>query len=134
MSAPPVKIAVAGLVIGAMLLMLLGIAHVARQKQIITIGYQLSKATEELSRNQEANRRLRMEKSALTSPERIQALAKGLGMKQPGPEQIRVVRAKDQLAAQHAASPDSRMSPESDASRAAHVQARAARAQQSGSR
>lgn len=104
MSAPPVKIAVAGLVIGAMLLMILGIAHVARQKQIIRIGYQLSKATEELSRNQEENRRLRMEKSALTSPERIQALAEGLGMKQPGPEQIRVIRANDQLAAQQSGS------------------------------
>ena len=90
--APPVRIAVAGMIIAAMVASVLGIAHVARRQQVIGLGYELSRATEELSRQQEENRRLRLEKATLTNPERIRVLAQSLGMTQPGPDQIRVLR------------------------------------------
>lgn len=92
MNAPPVKIAVAGMAIVAVVLMILGVAHVARRQEIIRHGYELSRATEELARQQQDNRRLRAEKSTLTNPERIRALAEAMGMTQPGPDQIRVIR------------------------------------------
>ncbi len=92
MKAPPVRIAVIGMAVFALVLLTLGIAHVARRQQVIRLGYELSKATEELSRREEENRRLRLEKATLTNPDRIRRLAESLGMTQPGPAQIRVVK------------------------------------------
>jgi cell division protein FtsL len=90
--APTVKIAVSGMVVFAMAAAIIGIAHVARRQQVIQLGYQLSRATEALEREQEENRRLRLQKSILTNPARIEQLAESLGMTQPGPDQIRVIR------------------------------------------
>lgn len=95
----PVKIAVMGMSILALVLMILGIAHVDRRQQIIRYGYELSRATEELASRQEENRRLRLEKATLTNPERIRNLAESLGMTQPGPEQIRIIYRSDKIAA-----------------------------------
>ncbi len=92
MKVAPVRIAVVGMAIAAAIVMILGIAHVNRRQQVIHIGYELSRATEELTRLQDNNRRLRLEKSALTNPERIRRLAESLGMSQPGSSQIRVIR------------------------------------------
>lgn len=93
MKAPRVRIAVAAMAIFAMLVMGLGIAHVNRRQEVIRLGYLLSKASDELTRRQEENRRLRLEKSALTNPERIRRVAESLGMSQPGPAQIRIIAA-----------------------------------------
>ena len=98
MKAPPVRIAVVAMALIAALVMLLGIAHVNRRQEIVRTGYDLSRATEELARLQEENRRLRLEKSALTNPERVRRLAQALGMSRPGPTQIRVVKRRDQVA------------------------------------
>lgn len=108
MSAPPVKVAVAGMAVLALVAVLLGVAHVARRQEVIQLGYQLARATEELADNQEENRRLRLEKSILTNPERIRRLAESLGMTQPGPEQIRVIRVRSSTVARHghAAAPE----------------------------
>ncbi len=92
-----------GMVICAVVLMTLGIAHVARRQQVIRLGYELSKVIEELSRQEEENRRLRLEKSTLTNPERIRWLAESLGMTQPGPAQIRIVTNKKKVATNGAA-------------------------------
>lgn len=92
MRAPTVKVAVGGMVVFAMAAAIIGIAHVGRRQQVIQLGYQLSRATEALEREQEENRRLRLEKSILTNPARIEQLAESLGMTQPGPDQIRVIR------------------------------------------
>ena len=92
MKAPRVRIAVVAMAIFCLLIVGLGIAHVNRRQEVIQLGYDLSRATDQLSRMQEENRRLRLEKSALTNPERIRRLAKSLGMSQPGPSQIRVIR------------------------------------------
>ncbi|WP_428262633.1 cell division protein FtsL [Haliangium sp.] len=114
MSAPSVKIAVAGMVVFALLVAGLGVAHVARRQEVIQLGYQLAKATDDLAREQEENRRLRLEKSILTNPARIRHLAESLGMTPPGPDQIRVVRApaapSPELAAEPAAAPREPMS------------------------
>ena len=89
--APSVRIAVAGMAIAGLLVAVLGVVHVARRQQVIRMGYELTRATEELSQMQEENRRLRLEKATLTNPERIRWLAESLGMTQPGPDQIRVL-------------------------------------------
>ena len=93
MKAPPVRIAVVAMAIFGILVMGLGIAHVNRRQEVVRLGYELSRAIDELSKAQEENRRLRLEKSALTNPERIRRLATALGMGPPGPEQIRVIQA-----------------------------------------
>lgn len=98
MNAPPVRIAVIGMVVLALVLVTLGMAHVARRQQVIRYGYELSRALDELAREQEENRRLRLEKSTLTNPERIRRLAESLGMSPPGSDQIRVIRAGDEVA------------------------------------
>ena len=95
MKAPRVRIAVVAMTVFGALVLGLGIAHVNRRQEVVRLGYELSRATDELSRLQEENRRLRLEKSALTSPERIRRLATTLGMGPPGPEQIRVITAPD---------------------------------------
>lgn len=98
MTARPVKVTVAAMIATAVLAVLVGVAHVGRRQEIIRLGYELAKATEELAKQQEENRRLRLEKSTLTSPDRIERLAESLGMVQPRPEQIRVVRRGDKVA------------------------------------
>jgi cell division protein FtsL len=65
--------------------------HVSRRRDVVRLGYELSAATAQLRHAQEENRRLRLEKSVLTQPDRIEGLAAGLGMIRPGPEQIRAV-------------------------------------------
>jgi len=69
----------------------LALRHVGHRRQVVGLGYQLSTAATELRRLDEEARRLRLEKSVLTSPARIERLALGLGMIRPTPEQIRVV-------------------------------------------
>lgn len=109
MSAPPVKIAVAGMAVLALVAMLLGVAHVARRQEVVQLGYQLARATQELADNQEENRRLRLEKSILTNPARIRRLAASLGLTQPGPEQIRVIPSRASTGARHARAPGARV-------------------------
>jgi cell division protein FtsL len=89
------KAAVAAMVLAAGLAIALGAVRVAQQHEIIRLGYQLADATAELEREREENRRLRLEKSVLTHPERIERLARALGMQRPGRDQIRAVRADE---------------------------------------
>ncbi len=119
MNVAPVKIAVVGMTLFATVIVLLGIAHVARRQEVIQLGYDLSKATEALTEEQEENRRLRLEKSILTNPERIRRLAAQLGMTPPGPEQIRVVRVPTPALAEPAAAPNLEPDTESGAEPAA---------------
>jgi cell division protein FtsL len=84
---------VAGLLILAGLLTGLGVRHVADRRERVRLGYELSAASAELRRVSEENRRLRLEKSVLTDPDRIERLAANLGMVRPTTDQIRVVRA-----------------------------------------
>ena len=86
------RLGVVGLLVLTVLSTAIGLRHVADRRDVVRVGYALSSATAELRRLEEDNRRLRLERSVLTSPARIERLAVGLGMARPGPEQIRVVR------------------------------------------
>jgi len=82
---------VTGLVILAALVTGLGVRHVAHRRERMRLGYELSAASAELRRVSEENRRLRLEKSVLTDPDRIERLAANLGMARPTTDQIRVI-------------------------------------------
>lgn len=86
------KTGVACIALVAAAAMAIGITHVARRHQAVRAGYELSKTTSELRKLQEENRRLRLEKSVLTNPQRIERLAIALGMRHPEAGQVRVVR------------------------------------------
>jgi len=73
------------------LLTALGLRQVGHRRELMRLGYELSAATAELRRLDEESRRLRLEKSVLTGPARIEELAAHLGLVHPAPEQIRVV-------------------------------------------
>jgi cell division protein FtsL len=69
----------------------LGLLHVAEQHQIVRLGYELSQADRELHRQEEQNRRLRLELAHLTRPERIRQLAEALGLVMPSASEFRVL-------------------------------------------
>ena len=83
--------AVVGMFVVAVLATSLCVRHVSHRRAVVRVGYSLSAATAELRRVEEENRRLRLEKSVLTSPARIERLAGDMGLTRPAPEQIRVV-------------------------------------------
>jgi cell division protein FtsL len=94
------RLSILALVGLAVLVTGLGLRRVGHRREVVRLGYELSAATVELRRLDEEARRLRLEKSVLTSPARIEHLAQGLGMVRPAPEQIRIVwRAPAALAA-----------------------------------
>ena len=79
------------LIVIAAALAALGTMRVHNQHQLVVLGYELSQATAELREKNEENRRLRLELSVLTAPERIERLAEGMGLSPPAPGQIRTV-------------------------------------------
>ena len=58
---------------------------------MIRLGYTLSEETTELRKLEEENRRLRLERSMLRHPDRIERYAQHIGMTRPDPSQIRVI-------------------------------------------
>jgi cell division protein FtsL len=97
-AAPRARVAVACAVIVAAIVLAIGVFHVSRRKEITRLGYRLTDTRKELRLLREDNRRLRVEQSVLTNPERIERLARSLGMIRPMPTEIRVVRAQAQTA------------------------------------
>ena len=91
----PVVIA---LVIAAICLVTAGVIRVKRQHEVLTLGYQLSKKSEEVRKLRETRRQLELEHATLSSPDRIRHLATQLGMTTVAPDKIRVV-GKRELAA-----------------------------------
>jgi cell division protein FtsL len=89
--APRARVAVASALIVAVIILAIALFHVSRRKDILRLGYRLGDARKELKLLREDNRRLRVEQSVLTNPERIERLARSLGMIRPLPGQIRVV-------------------------------------------
>jgi cell division protein FtsL len=87
---PPSKRSVAALLmIVAAALAALGALRVRSQHELLRLGYELTEATAELREKREENRRLRLELSVLTAPDRIERLAEGMGLTPPEPGQIR---------------------------------------------
>jgi len=89
--APSVRAVVVALVIAAALLTTAGLVRVARQHEVLRLGFQLSRRADQLGRLQEARRQLELERAMLASPDRIRRLATQLGMTPVSPDRIRVI-------------------------------------------
>lgn len=90
-SAPSVRSVVLALVVAAALVTAFGVIRVARQHEVLRLGFQLSRTSEQLGRLHEARRQLELELATLTAPDRIRKLATQLGMMPVSPDRIRVV-------------------------------------------
>ncbi len=91
----PVVIA---LVIAAICLATAGVIRVKRQHEVLSLGYELSKKSEQVRKLRETRRQLELEHATLSSPDRIRRLATQLGMTTVAPDKIRVI-GKQELAA-----------------------------------
>lgn len=88
------RIAVVAIIAIAVFAAFVAIAEIKHHHRLIKLSYELSGATVELRRAEEENRRLRLERSLLLAPERIERLAGELGMIRPRPSQIRKLSAE----------------------------------------
>jgi cell division protein FtsL len=89
--APSVRKVVIALVIAAALLTSAGVIRVARQHEVLRLGFELSRRSEQVGRLQETRRRLELELATLGAPDRIRRLATQLGMAPVSPDRIRVI-------------------------------------------
>jgi cell division protein FtsL len=89
--APSVRMVVVALVVSAALLTTAGVIRVARQHEVLRLGFELARRTEQLGRLHEDRRRLELELATLAAPDRIRRLATQLGMTPVSPDRIRVV-------------------------------------------
>ncbi len=87
--AAPVRTAVAAMIVLACTLTAVGVIRVARQHEVLQLGYRLSRESEQLRELREARRRLELERATLTAPDRIRRLATELGMTPVAPDKIR---------------------------------------------
>ena len=67
------------------------VRRVHEKRKLIELGYQLTSSEREVQRLEEEHRRLRLEVSVLTNPQRLRRLAQSLGMKKPAPDDVIVV-------------------------------------------
>ncbi len=82
------------LLITFMLLSLMGsgIGHVWSNFEMTQKGYDISQLKSEEMRQMDINRKLRLELAILKSTQHLESVAKKLGLRQPSPEQIIVLR------------------------------------------
>jgi cell division protein FtsL len=106
--APSVRAVVVALVLAAALLTAIGVLRVARQHEVLRLGFELSRRSEQLGRLTEARRGLELELATLASPDRIRRLATQLGMTPVSPDRIRVVHPHLRSAAASVAPPRGR--------------------------
>ena len=92
------RLKIAYLIIAAATLLAFSLYRVQKRHQIVATGYELGDARKTLSALEEEESRLRLEESVLTSPERLESLARSLGMIRPTPAQIRIIRKSPSLA------------------------------------
>ena len=97
--AASVSVVVIAMVAIACAMCAIGIVRVARQHEVLRLGYQLSRQSEVVRELREARRRLELEHATLTSPDRIRRLATQLGMAPVSPDRIRVIVAHHKVAA-----------------------------------
>ena len=79
------------MVLAAAMLTAIGVIRVSRQHEVLRLGFELSRASEQVGRMHEARRALELELATLTAPDRIRRLAMQLGMAPVAPDRIRVV-------------------------------------------
>ena len=90
--APGGRKTVALMAIVTALVTMLAVQRVRSRHELVSLGYDLSQAGERVRALREVRRKLEVERSTLANPERIRALATGLGMVPVPADQIRVVR------------------------------------------
>jgi cell division protein FtsL len=90
-AADSVRAAVIGLVLAATALTTVGVVRVAREHEVLGLGYQLSRESVKVRELREAHRQLQLELATLTAPDRIRRLATELGMTEVAPDRIRVI-------------------------------------------
>ncbi|HEY3805059.1 MAG TPA: cell division protein FtsL [Kofleriaceae bacterium] len=89
--AASVRTVVIAMIVLAATLTAVAVIRVARQHEILQLGYRLSHGTDQVRELREARRRLELERATLTAPDRIRRLATELGMTTVAPDKIRVV-------------------------------------------
>jgi len=82
---------VVGMVLAAAAVTSVAVARVAHRHQVVKLGFELAAASDELHALQNKNHELLLQRSMLTEPTRIRALASALGMQLAPPDAIRVV-------------------------------------------
>jgi cell division protein FtsL len=107
-TAPSVRVVVIALVTVAVLVTAIGVIRVARKHEVLRLGFELSRASEQVGRMHEANRQLELELATLAAPDRIRRLATQLGMTPVSPDRIRVVHAHLRAAQAAVARPSER--------------------------
>jgi cell division protein FtsL len=90
-SVRPLAVAMIALAIA---LTVVGVIRVARQHDVLRLGYDLSRRTDQVHQLREARRQLDLEHATLTAPDRIRRLATQLGMLSVSPDRIRVIMPK----------------------------------------
>jgi cell division protein FtsL len=89
--AAPVRSVVIALIAVAVLCTATGVIRVARQHEVLRLGFELSRKSEQVHRLRETRRQLELEHATLSAPDRIRRLATQLGMTTVAPDKIRVV-------------------------------------------
>ncbi len=77
-----------------MLILLMGssISHVWSNFEMTQRGYDISQLKSEERKLMDINRKLRLDLAILKSPQKLEAHARKLGLRQPTPEQVIVLR------------------------------------------
>jgi cell division protein FtsL len=97
--AHPVRSIVIAMVVVASLVAGVGIVSVQRQREILQLGLQVSRASDRVEKLRETRRRLELERATLTAPDRLRRLATQLGMAEVAPDRIRIVKPRQVTAA-----------------------------------
>jgi cell division protein FtsL len=91
--AASVRSVVIAMVLVACVITAIGVIRVSRQHEVLQLGLQLSRESEHVRQLEEVRRRLELERSTLTAPDRIRRLATALGMTPVAPDRIRIIDA-----------------------------------------
>jgi cell division protein FtsL len=96
--AAPVKAIVIAMIAIACLATAIGVVRVARQHEVLRLGYELSRESDHARALREVRRRLELEHATLCAPDRIRRLATALGMTPVAPDRIRVIARRHEVA------------------------------------
>jgi cell division protein FtsL len=96
--APSVRLVVVAFVLAAALITAIGVVRVTHQHEVLRLGFELSRRSEQVSKLHENRRRLELELATLAAPDRIRRLALQLGMTPVSPDRIRVLHSDTRAA------------------------------------